>query len=362
MLSAATVRRPAVVLGAILSVLTLTGSAWGQSLGSVGSAVDATAESVEPVTGTVTGTTSKAVEPVTATVAKSTQPAQTAPTAPAESSPSVTRTVTQATQPVAATAPAATSTVEKATKSVAPLAQAAEPVVRAAASTVDTVASQATRPVEPLAAVAVDTVTDTLQATTTALPSETQALLGPLVETIDGQAEELTGSLLDSGAGLGGTVRAVTGALAPSQGTLQTSSQVWDGGESSGYAQTEASAQAASGPAARTPAPRGAMPLVAMAGDGASLAPPLLTAPATASDGVRPARQASAPGSPPAPSQPNAPASPASALGSSTGFSAASAVLAGLIALVLSALLGRLLPWSDTIRPLAFVSPPERPG
>ena len=334
MLSAATVRRPAVVLGAILSVLTLTGPAWGQSLGSVGSAVNATAESVEPVTKAVTGTTSKAAEkPVTTTVAKVTQPARTAPSSSGKSSSPGTKTATQANQPVTPTAPAATSTVKKATKSVAPVAQASEPVVREAASTVDTVAS-----------------------------SETQALLGLLVETIDGHAEELTGWLLDSGTGLGRTVRAVTGALASSQGTLQTSSQVWDGGESSGYAQTDASVQVASATAARTPAPRGAMPLVAMAGDGASLAPPLLTAPATASDGVRPVRQASTPGSPHAPPQPNAPASPASALGSPTGFSVASAVLAGLIALALSALLGRLLPWSDTIRPLGFVSPPERPG
>jgi hypothetical protein len=331
MLSAATVRRPAVVLGAILSVLTLTGPAWGQSLGSVGSAVNATAESVEPVTKAVTGTTSKAAEPVTTTVAKVTQPVRTAPSSSGKSSSPGTKTATQATQPVTPTVPAATSTVKKATKSVAPVAQASEPVMREAASTVDTVAS-----------------------------SETQALLGLLVETIDGHAEELTGWLLDSGTGLGRTVRAVTGALASSQGTLQTSSQVWDGGESSGYAQTEAATQAASGTAARTPAPRGAMPFVAVAGDGASLAPPLLTAPATASDGARPVRQAST--SPHAPPQPNAPASPASALGSSTGFSAASAVLAGLIALALSALLGRLLPWSDTIRPLAFVSPPERPG
>jgi hypothetical protein len=83
------------------------------------------------------------------------------------------------------------------------------------------------------------------------------------------------------------------------------------------------------------------------------------TMPAATSDR---GRAAGASRSPSAPWQPTAPTAPGSALGSSTGLSAAFAVLAGLFALALAAFLGRLLPWSDTIRPLAFVLPPERPG
>ena len=353
LLSAATVRRPAVALGALLLALTLSGPAWGQTIVGAGSVVGATTESLAPVTKAVTGTASKAVEPVAKAAAKATRPAKTQASAPAKTS-----------RPAKAQAstPAKTSkTSSPATKAVTrPTRPAAS---RPAASRVDTVASRATRSVEPLAAAATRSVTDMLRTATAVLPSETQALLGPLVEAIDGQAEELTGSLLASATiSLSGTVSALTGALVPAQGSSQSSFQIWDGGGSSGYAQAEEPVPALSGTSARTRASGGMPP---MPDRGAALATPPYPAappPAAISQGARLAGESSSPGAPPASPQPNAPASPASALGSSTGFSAAFAVLAGLVALALSALVGRLLPWSDTIRPLAFVLPPERPG
>jgi len=188
MLSAATVRRLAVALGAFLLALTLSGPAWGQTLGGAGSVVGATTQSLAPVTKVVTGTASKAVEPVAKRAAKATRPAEAQASAPAKT-----------TRPAKAQA----STPAKTSKTSAPATKAVtrptRPVAsRRAASRVDTVASRATRSVEPLAAAATRSVTDTLRTATAVLPSETQALLGPLVETIDGQAEELTGSLLAS--------------------------------------------------------------------------------------------------------------------------------------------------------------------
>jgi hypothetical protein len=206
-------------------------------------------------------------------------------------------------------------------------------------------------------------VTRTLAATTAVLPFETQALLGPLVETIDGQAEELTGSLLGPAAsGLGETVGALTGALTPSEGPVPGSS-AWGGGTGAGYPPGAEDAPVLAGAPARADAIRGLPPTAdrgtAFAAPPYPAGPPAL--PNAASEGARPAGEAGSVGAPPAPSLPTAPTF-GSALGSSSGPSAAFAVLAGLFALALAAFLGRLLPWSDTIRPLAFVSPPERPG
>jgi hypothetical protein len=152
--------------------------------------------------------------------------------------------------------------------------------------------------------------------------------------------------------------------LTPSEGSAQGSFATWDGGTGAGDPQAADPAPALAGVPARTDTGRD-MPLAADP-DTAFGAPPYpAEAPAlppTASEGGRPAGETGSVGAPPAPSLPTAPTAPGSALGSSTGFSAAFAVLAGLFALALAALLGRLLPWSDAIRPLAFVLPPERPG
>ena len=354
--TAATLRRPAVLLGTILVALTLTGSAGAQTLGGVLSTVDEVTEpvtkAVEPVTKAVEPVT-KAAEPVTKTAANATEPAEESAPAP------VTRTVEQATQPVVAT-------VARTTRRAASAASSAEPVVRAAASTVDRVATRATRSVEPLATAATRAVTGTLRAANAALPTETQALLGPLVETVDAQAEELTGSLLGPTAtGLGDTVRTVTGVLAPSQGSPPGPPGIAGGTPPP----AEEPAQVAPGavdpertatrPGNRHGTDRGA-PLVQPPTPPAPLSLAAVTRP-----GERPAGETESPAgfpAPPAPSSPAAPAAPGSGSASSTASSAALAVLAGLFALALASLLGRLLPWSDTIRPLAFVSPPERPG
>jgi hypothetical protein len=236
-------------------------------------------------------------------------------------------------------------------------------VVRAATSSVETITSKTTRSVEPLAAVAVDTATHALETATTVLPSGTQALLGPLVETVDGQAEKLAGSLIRPGAAaLGDPVRTVTGVLAPVQTPGLPSA--WDSG---GPTAAPSLAPTASATPGRGAARNGPARLLSP-GDGSSAgawsrstAPPawpIARSPATTPNGVGAVR----PGSPPAAPRSGAPAAPPFSPGSSAGFSAAFAVLAGLLALALAALLGRLLPWSDTIRPLALVSPPERPG
>jgi hypothetical protein len=328
MLSAATVRRPAVVLGAILSALTVTGPAWGQALGGVGSAVSATTEAV-------TGATSKAAEPVTRTVAKATQP--------------VASTVSAATRAAEPVRSAGSSPVGKPTKGTA----------RPAAS-VDTAASQARRPVKRLAATPTDTVSQTLEVATAAVLSEAQALLGSLVETVGGRAEELTGSLLGSRSSpLDGAVNAVTSLLAPAEVLEQGSWGISGGGFVEGVSPPVAPRASARGPG--TPSGRtGPAPVV---GDRSPIAPPIQLVTMTPEPAAaRRGGESSSPVAPPATPERSTPAAPASAFGSSTGLSAAFAVLAGLFALALSGFLGRLLPWSDTIRPLAFVLPPERPG
>ena len=66
MTSAATLRRPAIALGATLAALTLTGPAWGQTvLDGVGSTVEGTTEAVQPVTEAVADTAAEATAPVT---------------------------------------------------------------------------------------------------------------------------------------------------------------------------------------------------------------------------------------------------------------------------------------------------------
>jgi hypothetical protein len=242
----------------------------------------------------------------------------------------------------------------------------AEPVIGAATAAVGAVASQATGSVEPLATAAVGTVTGTLEAASTALPSETQALLGPLVATVDGQAEELAGSLLGPTAtGLGETVRTVTGATPSVESSGDGVAVPWspgDGGPGPMQEPVESASTTASRPAAGDGTPR-----VFPTGAGPALDAPWFPAattsgPAAGSHGADAGADVGSPGAPPRPVQPNAPSAPTSAFGSSAGSSVASAVLAGLFALALGALLGRLLPWSDAIRPLAFVSPPDRPG
>jgi hypothetical protein len=56
------------------------------------------------------------------------------------------------------------------------------------------------------------------------------------------------------------------------------------------------------------------------------------------------------------------PAAPFSASGAGAGFAPALAVLTAFLAFALAASIGRLVPWSDAVRPLAYASPPERPG
>jgi len=313
MLSAETLRRSTTMLGGVFVALTLAGPASGQSLlGGVGSTVAATAESVEPATGAVADTTSKAAEPVTTTVVKVTQPVQSA---------------------AASTVGTAAGTAKAVAKTAASGTAAAQPVVRAATSTdgkVATAASRTTRSVEPLASAAVGAATQALESGTTALPSEIRALLGPLVETVDGQAEEL--------------VRSIVGAAGPAASTTPGRTTLGRTAARHGPARP---GDATSGEAWPSPgAPLGG-PISAWSG----------TTPPTPTGG------AVDPGMQPAAPQRGAPAAPPFSVGSSAaGFSAALAVLAGLLALALAARFGWLLPWSDTIRPLALVSPPERPG
>lgn len=316
MLSAETLRRSTTMVGGIFVALTLAGPASGQSLlGGVGSSVAATAESAEPATEAIAGTTSKAAEPVTSTVANVMQPVQ-----PVQSA-------------AASTVETAAGTTKAVAKTAASGTAAAQPVVRAATSTdgkVATAASRTNRSVEPLASAAVGAATQALESGTTALPSETRALLGPLVEPVDGQAEEL--------------VRSLVGPAAPAAST--TPGRTTPG---------------------RTAARHGpARPGDATLGEAWPSPGALLGGPISAWSGTtRPTLTGGAvdPGSQPATPQRGAPAAPPFSVGSSAaGFSAALAVLAGLLALALAARLGWLLPWSDTIRPLALVAPPERPG
>jgi hypothetical protein len=320
------------VLGAIFFALTLSGSAWGQSLGVVGSALETTTESVQPVTQTVTSVVTKATKPAVQPVAKA-QPAE--PAQPAQSAAST-------------PAPASSPGDE--------VGRAGDPAGRHHRPDGD---GRATRSVEPLATRATRTVTRTLAA----LPSETQALLSPLVETIDGQAEELTGSLLGSTTtALGGTIGALTGVSSSSQGPWQGPPTALGGGTGGDLPPASGSTEAVLGASADRHASNGPPP----AGSAAFAAPPYPAgapaAPATTSQGGRGADGSRSSEAPPMRSQPAVPTAPGSALGSSSGFSPAFAVLAGLFALALAAFLGRLLPWSDTLRPLAFVLPPERPG
>jgi hypothetical protein len=171
-------------------------------------------------------------------------------------------------------------------------------------------------------------------------------LLGRIVESVDEQAEQLTGSLFPSGPRGWST--------APSA----------HGTNESPAAEPAASSGSTSGPGAHSgrragPASRGRAlqpaPLPDALPTAGSFATPSSSEPAA---GARaPATQLPPPGE-------TRPAAPASAVGAGAGFggSPAVAALAGLVALALAALLGRLRSRPDLIRPLAFVSPPDRPG
>ena len=312
MTTAAAIRRPATALGAILAALTLTGPAWGQTvLDGVGSTVEETTEAVQPVTDAVEDTAAQATAPVT-----NTQPAQ----------------ATNAVESAGSAATAATQTATAATGAAVETATgAAGSTTKAVSSTAKTVTTTATKAAAPIAKNATDTVTRTLESGTGALPSATQTLLGPLVDTIDTRAEELLGPSAISGPpALDSTPPA---AWSPELTPATPFSIDEPAGLRTGLA----------GPAADwlSPAPAWSEPVSA----------------ATPS-GNPPQR-----GHVPAPDGPTgAPAAPFSAGAMGPGFSAALAVLAGLLAFALAASLGRLQLWSDLIRPLAFVSPPDRPG
>jgi len=322
MTTVATLRRPATALGAILAALTLSGPALGQTvLGGVGSTVETTTAAVEPVTEAVGDAASQVTAPVTTS-----QPTQTtAPVADAE---------TRAAGPVGSTASAAVEPVQAATGSAVETAKGAADT--ATTTVTRTARSVSSRAEQTVARVATDTLTATLETATTALPSTTQALLGPLVETIDARAEELLGSPLPlgatiAGAGLVPEVFATgwaTPGEAPARSVLGRPSLADDVGRTG------------SSPDVIQPSP----------------------AWSPASGGGIPAGSARDPGPPVAPGSSGGPAAPFSAFGSGAGFSAALAVLAGMLAFALAASLGRLMPWSDTVRPLAFISPPDRPG
>jgi len=319
MTTAVAIRRPATVLGAILAALTLTGPAWGQTvLDGVGSTVEGTTEAVQPVTDAVEDTAAQATAPVT-----NSQPAQ----------------ATTAVEAVGSTAGAATQTATAATGAAVETATGtAGGATKAVTSTAKTVTSTATKAAAPLVKNATDTVTRTLESTTGALPSTTQTLLGPLVDTIDTRAEELLGPGATSGPPALGSTPAV---WSPEPNLTPATPLSTDGptrprtGSDSGKGPTGTASDWLS------PAPAWSEPVSA----------------ATPS-GNPPQR-----GHVPAPDGPTgAPAAPFSAGAMGTGFSAALAVLAGLLAFALAASLGRLQLWSDLIRPLAFVSPPDRPG
>ena len=312
MTSAAVIRRPAIALGATLAALTLTGPAFGQTvLDGVGSTVESTTEVVQPVTDAVADTATQATAPVA-----NAQPAQT--TAP------VTNVVAEAAGSAGSTASAATTTA----------ADTVGTTTKAVTDTAKTVTSTATKAVAPVARSAAKTVTRTLEFATGGLPSATQPLLGSLVDTVDAQAEKLLGP--DSSLGT------------PPLGSMPTLGSTPDAAEPA----TQLSTNAPSPPADRrlllvSPAPDQLVPQSAASGP---------------SNGTAPAGATREPGPVPVPDGSGAPVAPFSAGGAGAGFSAALAVLAGLLAFVLAASLGRLQLWSDLIRPLAFVSPPDRPG
>jgi hypothetical protein len=319
MTSAATIRRSATLLGAILTALTLTGPAFGQTvLGGVGSTVEATTESVQPVTEAVGGVTAQATAPVTGS-----QPEQTA--APVEST--VQATASDATAAVESTASAATRPVQAA---AAPVVEAAARTTKTVTRTARVVTTPVEQAVEPVVRTAVATVTRTLEA---ARATTTETLLGPLVDRIDAQAEELPGPFRPSATTMGWTP--VTG-----------ETPVADRGPADEPA--NAGRTRPGGPAADA---KGLVPAT----------PSWLRAPAGPA-GDTSAGRTPHPAPVSAPNHTRAPSQPFSAGGSGTGASPVVAVLAGLLALALAASLGRLLPWSDVVRPLAFVSPPDRPG
>jgi hypothetical protein len=319
MTTAAAIRRPATVLGAILAALTLTGPAWGQTvLDGVGSTVEGTTEAVQPVTDAVEDTAAQATAPAT-----NSQPAQS----------------TEAVEAVGSTAGAATQTATAATGAAVKTATGtAANATKAVTTTAKTVTSTATKAAAPLAKNAADTVTRTLESTTGALPSATQTLLGPLVDTIDTRAEELLGP----------------GATSAPPALGSTPPAAWSPEEL-----TAATPLSTDGPTRpRTGSDRGR----GVAGPPADWLSP---APAWSGpvSGATPAESPPERGHVPVPDGPTgAPAAPFSAGAMGAGFSAALAVLAGLLAFALAASLGRLQLWSDLIRPLAFVSPPDRPG
>lgn len=320
MTNAAAIRRPATMLGAILAALTLTGPAWGQTvLDGVASTVEGTTEAVQPVTEAVEDTAAQATAPVT-----NAQPTQatTAVEAVGSTAGDATQTATAATGGAVETA---TGTAGSATKAVT--------------STAKTVTSTATKAAAPLVKNATDTVTRTLESTTGALPSTTQTLLGPLVDTIDTRAEELLGPGATSGP--------------PALGS--TPPTAWSP-EPNLMPATPLSTEGPTRPRTGSDSGKG---LTGTARDWFSPAP----AWSKPVSGATPAESPPERGYVPVPDGPTgAPAAPFSAGAMGAGFSAALAVLAGLLAFALAASLGRLQLWSDLIRPLAFVSPPDRPG
>jgi len=328
MTNAATLRRSATLLGATLTALALTGPAWGQTvLDGVGSTVEATTETVQPVTDAVDEAATQATAPVRAS-----QPAQTS----SEGSGGAVPVVDQAAQSVGSTTGAATETVQAATGAAVEAATGAvDSGTKTVTRTAEAVTTRAARTVAPLAEGSVGTLTRTIEKTTSSLPSSTQTLLGPLVDTIDARAEELLGStripaLADAGE-------------APPTGWMPAT------GETSAEPTPAGDPSRARG---ARPGPSGGVP---------DRLPPSSGWPAGQS-GAAPAGQARDPGPVPGPDRSGAPAAPFSAGGTGPGFSAALAVLAGLLAFALAASLGRRMPWSDLVRPLAFVSPPDRPG
>lgn len=367
--SAAMNNRAAVASAAVILSLAFAGpaSASGPLSGltdTVSSVTTGLDQTVELVGGTVETVTGGALPAPPSEPAQAAQPEQEAepaapvaaepqPAAPAPAEVAPVKAVTQAVGGVVKTAvTATTSLTSAASKTAEPVLGAAlgderadtgsavvAPALAAVADVTGEVLGTVTRvtePVLPLTGAVLGQVGETVSTATTGVVASVDELLTPP----SSQAAPAPGSGSQGGSGPSvpspGPASPETASPQPTQRAGETRAKRPRPAAPSSDFSAPAGPELAARPGVTSPA---ATPRVGTAdGDrhGSSLAPPVRTAVHSAGT---------------------------SAAGSSTGlFFAGFAVLAGLFVLAAPALGRRLKLWPALVRPLAFVSPPERPG